>query len=269
MQTEVEKFFANVQKDEVTIEELSHPKEDKTEETVPGSQPEIKHEEEKPPQGGVANTPDENVPFHKHPRWIAREKEIADLKAQNVELAKFREEMKPAMEKLQRPAESNENPLPQWWKTIYGDTDESKQAFSLYRQETLSDRERMKQEILEDQQKVQDHQKEEVNKWTDLIETQITALREKGLEFDRNELLKVVDDYSKGADGNYLGSLISFEKAYEILQMQKAQEKNPAKDIERKKIAGKTSSDNSGDGSRKPTVNKIGSLAKRGWSDWN
>ena len=77
------------------------------------------------------------------------------------------------------------------------------------------------------------------------IEEQIESLKEDGLKFDRNELMKVMYDYKPSDEkGN-----LDFKKGYEIMELLK--KKDPEKSKARKEIGS-----DSGEGKSEPQAKK-------------
>ena len=154
-------FMANLQQegDEVKFEGLGDqpeiteaPAESEKEkkETPPESLTEIKPKEE--PESSPA--PKEGEPeakedakafhaFHEHPRWIAREKELEQLREKVEEYDEFKERVNPLLEKLETVKE--ETNAPQWFVNLFGD---DKNVWSQYQESSKEERKRIKEEIL-------------------------------------------------------------------------------------------------------------------------
>lgn len=223
---------------------------------------------EEPSQGGEAtNTPDaENIPFHKHPRWIEKQREIDDLKRQLQTVSTLPNDIKEIREQLTPKKEAE---MPEWWKEAFGTDEASKKAFKKHLEEQekayagLEDRviARIQREAQERQQKEQ----ETVRQWETFIDTEVQKLREKGYTFDRNELLKVVEDYSKDPEGNFTGQLIPFEKAYEILQLKKTA---PTPTVVARKTAAAQSVAGTNSASTPSTLPTLTEVRQRGWGGW-
>lgn len=267
MENEQENFLASikVEGDNPFSGSQEQPEADaKGEETPSESPTEKKQEREKPSQEGD-NTPDEEkIPFHKHPRWIAMQKEREDLRKKVEELEEKTKETQVA------PQKDEETSLPNWWVIANGDSDLSRQAFQDFMQSQKSERERIKQEIIAEQRAQEQKSVEETKKWENLIENELSKLQEDGLRFDRNELLNIVAEYSpKDAAGNLVGPYISFRKAYDILELKNATIKKEKEEVVQKKksTASLTTPDNSG---RENDASSMTwqQLRKKGWGSF-
>lgn len=176
------------------------PAEDKTNEKGEGSEPE--------------NTPEEKLPFHKHPRWIAqqnREKALeAEIAAQNEKLASLESRI---------PVKEEETPqipdMPEWFVAAYGDDPELwEKYYSIEAQKEIEREERLLAKIEErTSQKA-----EEEKKSLEWVDTQLASVRESlkdgEPDFEDNALLKVVTDFRPtDEEGN-----LNFRAAYDILQ---------------------------------------------------
>lgn len=229
---------------------------------------EIKQEVGQPSQGGD-NTPDaDNLPFHKHPRWIQKNREVEEMRQKLEELLPLKSEI----ESLKHtPTHATDPVLPDWWVDAFGTDEASKEA---YKKHSVLENQKMREMEDSISKRVRDdikHEQEErtasVEKWENYIETQITDLQGKGLKFDRNELLKVVDDYSKDVEGNYIpGYVFPFDKAYEILQLKK---QVPTPTDKARENAASISSTGTKTGAT--TLNQMPTLTdirQRGWGAW-
>lgn len=174
------------------------PAEEKTNEEEEGSDPE--------------NTPEEKLPFHKHPRWIAQQNREKALEA---EIAALRETVETRIAP-QDDEETEELPeMPEWFVAAYGDDPELwEQYLAIEEQKEAEREERILQRIAERTSQKADEEKASLE-WVD---TQLASVRENLQEgepdFDDNALLKVVTDFRPSdEEGN-----LDFRAAYEILQ---------------------------------------------------
>ena len=77
----------------------------------------------------------------------------------------------------------------------------------------------------------QEQKTKESEYWNNWVGDQVQSLKDEGLKFDKNELMKVMYDYKPTDDeGN-----LDFRKGYEIMEVLK--KKDPEKTEARKKIA--------------------------------
>lgn len=180
------------------------------------------------------NTDDANLdklPFHKHPRWKALNEENQQLK-ETVE--QQNERLKKLEEKPIKPNESEEK-IPDWFTKTYGDDPEE---WAKYKNMSTEMKKQVKDEILNEIKQAETSEKETVTKWEKWIDSNLQALEDDGKIFDRNELLKVLDEYRPtDSKGN-----LDFNKAYEILALkkQKDDEEQKKKNEAKKKVAAQT-----------------------------
>lgn len=211
-------------------------------ETAPDSSTEQKTETTTPPQEGeqkTDNTPDEeNLPFHKHPRWKQMYEENKGLKQTVEELMAFKQQVEPLAKAMQP---QQETPIPEWFKSTYGDNPLIWKQYQTY---DKSAREEIKKELLSEIKAEETQKTQETQKWNKWVEESLVGMEDEGLKFNRNELQKFMVDWQKdyGAlpldkDGN-----IDFRKSLELMN-----KVNPPLDSakvaeEKKRIAAKTSS---------------------------
>ena len=237
--------------------------------TLPDSPSETVEKGEEPSQGGD-NTPDEdNLPFHKHPRWIAKQRETEELRAKLEELSPLKDEFEQIKSQLPKQPEPDPE-MPDWWKDAFGTDEASMKAFK----QKLADEDRLLATMEErvankirqtEAQEIADREAQ-VQKWETHIENEIQALYAKGYTFDKNELLKVVDDYSKDGQGNYTGYVFPFDKAYEILQLKKTVP-TPT-DTARKNAASQSVSATKSGATHTQKAPTLTEIRQRGWGSW-
>lgn len=221
---------------------------DQEESTTPDSPSDTEEKEEEPSQEGDTteetqdkNTSDEdNIPFHKHPRWQQKQKEVEDLKQRVDELS-----TKP---KEEAPLNAGEESLPQWVLGLAQgqDTPEVRAWYKQYQQSTKQERDSIRQDVLKEIKQEQEKKEQEVTKWNDWVEEETTRVLDGEKGFTKNELLKVANDFQPiDEKGN-----ISFEKALQILKMQK-QGKDSSTEQKKKIAASTTSGGKTSDGESK------------------
>lgn len=164
----------------------------------------------------VKKTETENLPFHKHPDWIKRERKL-DERLAAIE-AKHQEELE-GLRKL-IPAQSPATPAqPQWFTNIYGDNPEAWKEYCSYDAEMRKQmKEDLRKELQEDSQK-SSKETEEINKYFD---TTFEAMREEGKEFDENELMRIAIKYELFTEKGEA----NLRKAYEVYEDYKAANPN-------------------------------------------
>lgn len=241
--------------------------------TTPTESPaDNKENENTPSQEGEPELPDntpvleENIPFHKHPRWIAKQRELDDMRIKLSELDTLKSELEQVK---QQTSSTNEPEMPDWWKKAYGEDAESQ---ALWREQTQYQEqiyrqweENVIQKVKTSESEQARQQAEAVRKHEAEIENKLFALEEKGYKFDKNELLKVVEEYSTDENGNFLGTLFPFEKAYEILQLKKSV---PTPTDKARAKAADLSVKNTRTGTKPDNTPSLTEIRTRGWGSW-
>jgi hypothetical protein len=149
--------------------------------------------------------PEENLPFHKHPDWIKRERKL-DERLAAIE-ARHQEELEALRKSI--PQQQTVRPAPQWFVNIYGDNPEAWKEYSSYDDERRKEiKEELRREIQEENKK-SSREQQEIEK---SIDNSIAELKEEGNEFDENELLRIAVKYQPS---NEKGE-IDLHKALEI-----------------------------------------------------
>ncbi len=212
-----EDFLANVQQEDAVITETPVRTDEQVKETpaVPPADETTKAAE--PSQGG-ANTPDANVPFHKHPRWQKAQEELAELR-------KYRDEVKPRLETYEQMMSRMGNQqtqssvqIPDWFPKT-GKQQEDEQRYQEYLNYENGVKAQIKQELVEEQTKEAQQKAAEEKKWSDWVTNSLEKLEDEGNKFDRNELQKTALEYlPTDLDGN-----IDFGKALKIMNQLHAQ----------------------------------------------
>lgn len=179
---------------------------------------------DKPSQGGD-NTPEEKTPFHKHPRWIQTQNELKELREETARLKKDRESSSPVA-------------LPEWWKKQYGDTDESKERYSLVTQKD-GELDWIKQSILGEIDQRAQTETNTAKEGEVYVDTQLAEMADEGMKFEKNVLLKFMVDFQEEFGA---GSLLDTEGNYDFRKALALQEKMQPREVEdnstRKQLAG-------------------------------
>lgn len=243
---------------------------DKQAETTP-SQEGVKAEaktEEKSEVKAEANIPDvnEKLPLNKDKRFkeirsekIALEKRIAEMQqAHSKELA----EVKALIQNSQKTAKSSE--IPAAFKKIFGDVDEAtwKEWQSLFPAQQEFNVEDLKAQLMGELEKKQAQQSENQKKQIEWVEDQLESLKEEGLKFDRNELLKVLEDYSP-TDAN---GMLDFKKGYQLLELMNKTKPANQRNSARKTLAANTTPQGVAEPASADTVD-VSKARSMGW-DW-
>lgn len=187
-------------------------------ETPPESQP------DKEP--AVEEKAEENVPFHKHPRWIEKENELKELRARDEATAKEIAELR------QMRTTPSDSTIPEWFRELYGD---NQVAWSKYAEREQQREQEIEQRLLEKQDQKQQAAVAEQQRWNKWVDDEITKLAAEGAVFDRNKLIKTMLDYRPTDENNNFDFKAGL-KIYQALETQP----DPAKSQARKELADKT-----------------------------
>lgn len=215
------------------------------EKTSPESLPE--KETEKAPEGG--NTLEDNVPFHKHPRWIEREKELSSLKEQEQENARVIAEL------LATKEQPKDVQIPDLLKDVFGDNIEAYKKFNLYEQQRAQDIERG---ILQRQEEERVQVAQETAKWNKWVDDSLSTLEGEGKKFDRNGLIKTMLEYRPTDENNNF----DFNKGYAIYQA--LNKEDTTRSDARKEIGDKVSGSTRGEPKKKDYMTPA-DLRNRSW----
>lgn len=222
-------------------------------ESTPANEP----EKDKPAEG--ENTSDENVPFHKHPRWMEREEELKALRESNEATARELAELKTIAEETSKRLPTDTS-IPEWFKELYG---ENATAWAKYSEHDQKQREEIKREVIEEQQKAAQQTTQEAAKWNKWVDDEIQKLKAEGHQFDRNEFIKTMLDFRPTDE---TGSF-DFKKGITIYEALKAKGEDPAKSHARKELADTmTKSSGSGDKALKDYQTSA-DLRHRSWAN--
>lgn len=177
---------------------------------------------------------EENLPFHKHPRWKKVQEEKERLASEVEELKAWKEKVNNDIVREEQTAT-----VPNWWKEQYGDDETSLSNYKQY----LSNNEKFEEKVIakaveriksEQQAGVEAQQKAE-----EYFESQFTELEDEGKQFDRNELKKFMVDFEKKhglpivyTEGKNKG-YYNFKAAYDLMSELKTDTK--ASTTQRKK----------------------------------
>lgn len=175
-ESEIDKILADVKEEGTPLADVLK---DTATESLPEKEPEV----EKPVEGNAETpeTPEENVPFHKHPRWIERENELKDLREREEATARELAEFKSAQEKsTEKPAAD----IPDWFKELHGSSQAAWDKFSERERERDTE---IEQRVIKAQEEKQVKAQEEVKYWDGWVKTEIDKLRADGHQFDENE----------------------------------------------------------------------------------
>lgn len=166
---------------------------------------------------------EDNIPFHRHPRWIERENELKELRERDEQTARELAELKASR------VEEKDTAIPDWFVELYG---ENQVAYNKYQEHEQARTTEIEERILARQREEYQREAQESEKWTKWVDTEVARLEADGLKFDKNKLIKTMIDYSPTDEHNNL----SFDKGYKIYE---AMEGKPdtAKSDARKQLA--------------------------------
>lgn len=168
-----------------------------------------------PSQGGD-NTPEANMPFHKHPRWVKTQEELARLREFESSAKTKLETYEQVMSKFNQPTQSK---IPEWFPKS-GNQAADDQKYQEYLNYENGVKAQIKQELIEEQTKEATQKAAEEKKWSDWVNDSLEKLEDEGNRFDRNELQKVALEYlPTDMEGN-----IDFGKALKIMNQLKSQQ---------------------------------------------
>lgn len=185
-------------------EELANPELEKEIETPTESPTEEKTNEE-----GEGSQPDkiveENIPYHKDPRWIKMYESSKEAKQRADELEEKYAEL--SEWKAKQESSTTAVTIPDWFKRLYGEDEE---VYKAYQESTRSERDSWKQEFREELKKEETEKQESLKKGEEWIQDQLADLRDSGITFDENELVKIVVEnelFDKDGNPNFKAGL--------------------------------------------------------------
>jgi hypothetical protein len=218
-----EKLTPTDSKPEIKTEEK---KEEEEKEAPQGETEEQKKEREDKEALEKQKTEDE-LPFHKHPRFKALVDEKNSYKAKLEELEKFKEETETKLKSIETKPDNSDIPI--WFVEVFG---ENPEAWTKYQEQNNTDREALKAEMLAELKQSSTKEEESIVEGKKYIDDQIELIKEKGITFDRNALMKAMNDapiFDK--DGN-----LDFITKAELLEL-KGKKDPEKKTIIKKKIS--------------------------------
>lgn len=198
---------------------------------------------------------DENIPFHKHPRWIERENELQVLR-------KFKEEATPKLseiDEIKSRLPEEKVVVPEWFKTLYGDNEQAYKQYAEHHQNEVNE---IEQNLIQRQEDQRQKATQEAQKWDKWVGDEIGKLRDEGKEFDENRLKKVMLDYSPTDSNNNL----DFQKGYKIYEVLETKVDNTAKSEARKQLADMTVRSSKGEKEKKDYMTS-NDLRNKSWAN--
>lgn len=169
------------------------------------------------------------------------------------EATQLREELAELRRKVEYKSEvpQPEEEIPDTWLQLYGDSDISREAWKIQKKQNEEIFERARNEAIEAVRSQQKQEADRVKTNMEILENEFETLSDfVGREVTAKEqeaLLDIVDYYTpKDKEGNYAGSILSLEKAWEIYELKQGAIKAPKKTA-RDNIALMLGSQNQGD----------------------
>jgi len=224
------------------FKDLNEEKETPSESPTEKKEPEENAEKEEPKEGEKDNTPkeEEDVPFHKHPRWIERESELKELREREETTIRELSELKSFKQEVSQRLDTSNKDVPDWFQELYGDNEVAYRKYEEHEKVRTSEIER---NILEKQEISRRQLDEEGKRWNKWVDDEIGKLHNEGKQFDRNELIKTMLEYKPTDENNNF----DFKAGYKIYEAMKTKEIDPAKSQARKEIADTTMKNTSGE----------------------
>lgn len=255
--------------------------------TPPESSPESNETETPPSAQGETQTenntePDENVPFHKHPRWIARQREIESMREENENLRKSVDDLKPLKEEVEQlkgsrnsPTEFQNHSIPQWFVTLYGDNPE---AWNLYQQNEVQriaqEEQRITQKVLSQLDQQQKKQQEEQEKYKKMFDQQFDNIgKEHSVDLSyqegKNSLRNEFTDFVTKNPIYDQNGLLNLKVGWQYFKAtrQPVETADKTKLNARKQIAAQTVADTKGEATKKDYVTP-NDIRRSGWKNY-
>jgi len=137
------------------------------------------------------------------------------------------EELKARIEKLELgrfETKDDSQSLPDYWVELYGDSEASEKAYKIQqrREQQLKDEARLEaiEAIRNERYQEQENLNSNLESIDDNLENLSDFVGRQITEKEESAILDIVDDYTpKDENGNYMGALLPFEKAWDIYQM--------------------------------------------------
>ena len=187
-------------------------------------EPKDEEGKDKPKEGD--NTPEDNLPFHKHPRWIERENELKELREREEATARELQELKETRK------EPSDTKVPEWFQELYGDNEV---AYRKYEEHEQARTEEIKAKVIQEQQQQYQNSVAETQKWNKWVNDEIGKLETEGKQFDKNELINTMLAYRPTDENNNF----DFQAGYKIYEALKSKV-DPEKSHARKQLADAT-----------------------------
>lgn len=241
--SDLDNFLASVPSEDAPFVLTENEEQPETETSEEVASPEANQNEDTPSTTADEKSDEENVPFHKHPRW----KEMYDSKKRlESEVETLREELDQRFEEVRRSVPQAPEQIPDRFVKLYGDDPE---AYRLYQEQRREDLETLKAELREEARQANAQEEIALREGTRHVEDSLEALEAEGKSFDRNELMKFMLDFKDkyGALPTDDDDNIDFHRGYELMSAMKGSNAQAsAKAKARKDLAAFSGSSGSG-----------------------
>ena len=172
-------------------------------------------------------TEPERVPYSRFEQ-VYKEKDTFRIEAEQAKKdAEYYRSLYESKARETKPTESDSE-VPSWWTELYGDSEQAKRGYELRQREIAEVEERAEQRALRAIEERQNQEKEKISTNEQAIDSRMNILSEylgrPLTEDEQLDILDIADEYTpKDDQGNYLGELISFDKAWEIRELKESQ----------------------------------------------
>jgi hypothetical protein len=220
--------------------------------TPPAPSAEKKEVKATPPSEGESD--EDNLPFHKHPRFKNLIKENKELKTM---LAEINQKLSPK-ENTETPSTDT---IPNWFKSIYGDNQELYKEFSTYSNQQQQEIVAKAVETLREEMTKPQREAEQVQQW---ISEKLTELHDEGEEFTDDELINVMKEYTPFGENGQLDFRkgLKLMKAFATVKSKDTTDKE--KSEARKKIGAMTAG--GGQGTPPKSAVNMNDIRKKSWN---
>ncbi len=203
----------------------------------------------------------------------SRFKKFHDRALEAEREAQYWKGMAESKQNTSRQEEPKDDNVPSYWTELYGDSDASLKAWKVQEkmnQQLIENAERKAIEAFEQSRDRQDAQlSENIESIDEGFENLSDTLGRELTEKEQSSLLDIVDEFTPKDDkGNYLGQILSFDKAWEIYELKSNASKAPKK-ASRDAIASLTGNATSGESSteQQERNKNFNPLAWNAWRD--
>lgn len=202
------------------------------------------------------NPDEDNLPFHKHPRFKNLIKENKELKTM---LAEINEKL--SVQPKGPEGDQGKDTIPNWFKTIYGDNQDLYKEFSTYSAEQQKEIVAKAVETLREEFTRPQREAEQVQTW---IHEKLTELHDDGEEFEDEDLISVMKEYTPFGENGQL----DFRKGLKLMRAFATVKSKDTTDKEkseaRKKIGAMTAG--GGQGAPSKSAVNMNDIRKKSWN---